>query len=78
MNAIYEYTYSKDELKFSKKKKKSTSWNIPLSEKSSTRRISSKNFDGVLFITLCTVLINTDQPSLWNTIMTLVLGKSVG
>jgi len=51
---------------------------IPLSEKSSTRRISSKNFDGVRFMTLWIVLSKTDQPSLWKTIITLVRGNSSG
>lgn len=51
---------------------------LPLSLKSSMRIISSSRRGGVLFITLCTVLNNVDQASLWKQIITLLLGKWMG
>lgn len=49
--------------------------NQPLSLKSSTSTISATSSGGERFRTLCTVLSREDQPSLWNGIITLVLGS---
>ena len=51
---------------------------LPLSLKSSTMTISCRNCLGDISITLCTVLIRVDQPSLWKTNMTLAEGRSSG
>lgn len=51
---------------------------LPLSLKSSTMTISCRNCLGDISMTLCTVLIRVDQPSLWKTNMTLAEGRSSG
>lgn len=48
---------------------------LPLSLKSSTSTISAISSGGERFRTLCTVLSSDDHPSLWNGIITLVLGS---
>ena len=47
----------------------------PLSLKSSTMTTSSSNSGGDMLTILCTVLINVDHPSLWNTNITLAVGN---
>lgn len=52
--------------------------NLPYSLKSSTRIISARRCGGERLRTLCTVLSNTDNASLWKQTITLVVGSLVG